>query len=79
MLALSSQRVAAKLGLSGLSNGFRGLMTTMHINYPDVAVPPMGDSISEGTISAVLKKSGDTVNVDNVIMQVETDKVTAHL
>ena len=41
-----------------------------------VAVPAMGDSITEGSIAAVLKGPGDTVEADEVIAQIETDKVT---
>lgn len=36
----------------------------------------MGDSITEGSIAAVLKQAGDTVKEDDVIAQIETDKVT---
>ena len=42
----------------------------------NVQVPSMGDSISEGTIAAVLKQQGDSVAEDETIMQIETDKVT---
>ena len=41
-----------------------------------VEVPAMGDSITEGSIAAVLKGPGDAVEVDEVIAQIETDKVT---
>jgi len=40
-----------------------------------VKVPFMGDSISEGTILAWDKGVGDSVNVDDIIGQIETDKV----
>jgi len=43
---------------------------------PDIVVPPMGDSISEGSVAAILKKEGDRVNLDDTIAQIETDKVT---
>lgn len=36
----------------------------------------MGDSITEGTVAAVLKQPGDSVAEDDVIAQIETDKVT---
>eukprot|EP00803_Ostreobium_quekettii_P005435 evm.model.scf_1750.2 EVM.evm.TU.scf_1750.2 scf_1750:16057-20981(+) len=36
----------------------------------------MGDSVTEGTIAAVLKEPGDTVLEDEVVAQIETDKVT---
>lgn len=42
----------------------------------DVKVPAMGESVSEGTIAAILKKPGDAVKEDDVIAQIETDKVT---
>ena len=41
----------------------------------DVLVPHMGDSISEGTISSILKQQGESVRVDDIIAQIETDKV----
>lgn len=44
--------------------------------HGDITVPHMGDSISEGTIASVLKKAGDSVAVDEVVAQIETDKVT---
>ena len=36
----------------------------------------MGESITEGTIAEILKKEGDTVEEDETIAQIETDKVT---
>ncbi|XP_024959601.1 dihydrolipoyllysine-residue succinyltransferase component of 2-oxoglutarate dehydrogenase complex 2, mitochondrial [Cynara cardunculus var. scolymus] len=42
----------------------------------DAVVPFMGESISDGTLAAFLKKPGDRVEVDEPIAQVETDKVT---
>eukprot|EP00656_Telonema_subtile_P047870 TRINITY_DN5564_c0_g1_i4.p1 TRINITY_DN5564_c0_g1~~TRINITY_DN5564_c0_g1_i4.p1 ORF type:complete len:420 (+),score=82.54 TRINITY_DN5564_c0_g1_i4:188-1447(+) len=41
-----------------------------------VVVPSMGDSISEGSVAALLKSPGDLVAEDEVIVQIETDKVT---
>jgi len=41
-----------------------------------IVVPSMGDSITEGTICTVLKAVGETVQEDEVIAQIETDKVT---
>lgn len=42
----------------------------------DIKVPNMGDSISEGTVAQVLKKAGDAIKTDEVLAQIETDKVT---
>ncbi|MEW5303714.1 MAG: hypothetical protein WDW36_006379 [Sanguina aurantia] len=36
----------------------------------------MGESVTEGTIAAILKNQGDAVKEDDVIAQIETDKVT---
>ncbi|KAI7838140.1 hypothetical protein COHA_008071 [Chlorella ohadii] len=42
----------------------------------NVAVPSMGESITEGTVAVILKQPGDVVVEDDVIAQLETDKVT---
>ncbi|KAL2316734.1 hypothetical protein Fmac_030610 [Flemingia macrophylla] len=42
----------------------------------DVVVPPLAESISDGTLATFLKRPGDRVNVDEPIAQIETDKVT---
>eukprot|EP00262_Sarcandra_glabra_P001857 TRINITY_DN1201_c0_g2_i2.p1 TRINITY_DN1201_c0_g2~~TRINITY_DN1201_c0_g2_i2.p1 ORF type:complete len:482 (+),score=85.79 TRINITY_DN1201_c0_g2_i2:164-1609(+) len=42
----------------------------------DAVVPFMGESITDGTLATFLKKPGDSVEVDETIAQVETDKVT---
>ncbi|MEM5515748.1 2-oxoglutarate dehydrogenase complex dihydrolipoyllysine-residue succinyltransferase [Henriciella sp. AS95] len=41
----------------------------------DVAVPAMGESVTEGTISEFTKKVGDSVSKDETIAEIETDKV----
>lgn len=42
----------------------------------DAVVPFMGESISDGTLASFSKTVGDSVQVDEAIAQVETDKVT---
>jgi 2-oxoglutarate dehydrogenase E2 component (dihydrolipoamide succinyltransferase) len=42
----------------------------------EVVIPFMGDSVPDGVIAAILKKPGDAVAVDEIIAQIETDKVT---
>ena len=42
----------------------------------EVRLPPLGESISEGAVAAVLVKPGDAVAEDAVVAQIETDKVT---
>ncbi|CAH0486529.1 unnamed protein product [Peronospora farinosa] len=41
-----------------------------------VNVPSMGDSISEGTLVEIVKKAGDVVHADEVVLVIETDKVS---
>jgi len=40
-----------------------------------ILVPVLGESITEATVSKWLKKEGDTVEVDEAIVELETDKV----
>ncbi|MDC3114464.1 2-oxoglutarate dehydrogenase complex dihydrolipoyllysine-residue succinyltransferase [Candidatus Pelagibacter sp.] len=40
-----------------------------------ILVPALGESISEATVSKWLKKKGEAVNVDEPIVELETDKV----
>ena len=40
-----------------------------------VRVPAMGDSITEGSVSKLVKAPGSTVAVDEVVVVIETDKV----
>lgn len=41
-----------------------------------ILVPTLGESVSEATVAKWLKKEGDTVSVDEPIVELETDKVT---
>jgi pyruvate dehydrogenase E2 component (dihydrolipoamide acetyltransferase) len=45
----------------------------------EVLMPQMGESITEGTISKWLKKVGDTVQRDEPIFEISTDKVDAEI
>ena len=40
-----------------------------------VLVPALGESITEATVSKWMKHKGDTVNADEGIVELETDKV----
>jgi len=42
-------------------------------------VPALGESITEGSVASWGKKEGDAVAVDDVIVIVETDKVTVDI
>lgn len=45
----------------------------------EIVMPQMGESITEGTISKWLKKVGDTVEKDENILEISTDKVDAEV
>lgn len=45
----------------------------------DVIMPQMGESISEGTLSRWMKKVGDSVQRDEPIFEISTDKVDAEI
>ena len=45
----------------------------------DVIMPQMGESITEGTLTKWLKKVGDTVQRDEPLFEISTDKVDAEI
>lgn len=42
----------------------------------DIVVPPMGESITEATVARWLKQKGESVKLDEPLVELETDKVT---
>lgn len=45
----------------------------------DVTLPALGESVTEGTVTRWLKKVGDTVAVDEPLVEVSTDKVDTEI
>ena len=45
----------------------------------EIVMPQMGESIFEGTITKWLKKVGDTVEKDEPLFEISTDKVDAEI
>ena len=45
----------------------------------DAVVPQMGESVAEGTIGSWLVAVGDTVEVDQALVEIETDKVAVEV
>lgn len=45
----------------------------------DVVLPALGESVTEGTVTRWLKKVGDTVAVDEPLVEVSTDKVDTEI
>ena len=44
-----------------------------------VEMPELGESVTEGTITTWLKEVGDTVEVDEPLLEVSTDKVDTEI
>ena len=45
----------------------------------DVMVPSLGESVSEATVSTWFKKVGDSVKQDEMLCELETDKVSVEV
>src|SRR6266481_60987 len=45
----------------------------------DVVMPQMGESVAEGTVVRWIKKVGDTVDRDEPLFEISTDKVDAEI
>ena len=45
----------------------------------EVRVPTLGESVSEATIATWFKKAGDRVAADEMLCELETDKVTVEV
>lgn len=55
----------------------RKLYTSSWLMHPaQVLVPSMGESIRDGNVVALLKGEGDSVKENDIVAQIETDKVT---
>ena len=44
-----------------------------------VQMPALGESVTEGTVTRWLKQEGDTVEVDEPLLEVSTDKVDTEI
>src|SRR5881227_2328556 len=45
----------------------------------EVVMPPMGDSVTEGTVLEWHKREGDAVEADETLVEISTDKVDAEV
>ena len=45
----------------------------------DVIMPQLGETVAEGTVTKWYKKVGDPVKADEVLFDVETDKVSTEI
>ncbi|HEY6595150.1 MAG TPA: biotin/lipoyl-containing protein, partial [Asanoa sp.] len=44
-----------------------------------VTMPRLGESVTEGTVTRWLKQEGDTVEADEPLLEVSTDKVDTEI
>ena len=45
----------------------------------DVPLPALGESVTEGTVTKLLKKVGDSIAIDEPILEISTDKVDTEI
>jgi 2-oxoglutarate dehydrogenase E2 component (dihydrolipoamide succinyltransferase) len=72
-LSFSQETVRLKLTYIFIENFIGEIMSV------EVVMPQMGESITEGTVSKWLKKVGETVEKDEAILEISTDKVDAEV
>ncbi|HRP01885.1 MAG TPA: 2-oxoglutarate dehydrogenase, E2 component, dihydrolipoamide succinyltransferase [Candidatus Kapabacteria bacterium] len=54
-------------------------LTPSNENFVQVVMPKMGESLQEGTVTKWLKKAGDKVERDEMILEISTDKVDSEV
>ncbi len=52
---------------------------TQNTKAEEIVMPQMGESITEGTVSKWLKSVGDTIEKDEALLEISTDKVDAEV
>lgn len=81
-LMLGSQRIVSglmkpsRLSSLGMRMNLRYLCSKVG-DTVTVSVPSLGDSVSEGAIASVMKEVGSSVEADEVVLVIETDKVSS--
>ncbi len=70
---------AAAIRDTALNNGNGNEKGSAPGSGTEVLMPQMGESITEGTLTKWLKKVGDTVQRDEPIFEISTDKVDAEI
>ena len=78
MMSIAGRALGRALGRAGWLRSARSLWACSEARYADlqVSVPPLGESITDGAIAAIIKQPGDLVEEDEALLSIETDKVT---
>jgi 2-oxoglutarate dehydrogenase E2 component (dihydrolipoamide succinyltransferase) len=74
--ATGPEETTPKKGASPAPQANEGKMAGKNV---DVMVPTLGESVTEATVSTWFKKVGDQVNVDEMLCELETDKVSVEV
>src|ERR1700675_4135015 len=77
----SNRASAAKAPMKACSNFSRRntSRSTGKGNVMDVIMPQLGETVEEGTVAVWHKKEGDKVAIDEVLVEIETDKVATEV
>ncbi|WP_225754632.1 2-oxoglutarate dehydrogenase, E2 component, dihydrolipoamide succinyltransferase [Actinotalea sp. Marseille-Q4924] len=70
----TSDQGASDQGAAAQGGGAQGGGDTQ-----DVALPALGESVTEGTVTRWLKQVGDSVEVDEALLEISTDKVDTEI
>ena len=60
-------------------NNKKLLIRFLKVMIEKIVVPTLGESITEATVAKWLKNEGDSVKVDEAIVELETDKVNVEV
>ena len=73
------QRLARNLWKIASLRGKRHKDAKQRSNMTDITVPTLGESVTEATVGKWMKAVGDTVAKDDVLVELETDKVAVEV
>jgi 2-oxoglutarate dehydrogenase E2 component (dihydrolipoamide succinyltransferase) len=74
-----AEKPSANIDPPSASNSPAPVAAAAPASLTDVIMPQMGESIFEGTITKWLKKPGETVQQDEPLFEISTDKVDAEI
>src|SRR5699024_5026717 len=57
----------------------RGIERKPDVMSETITLPELGESVTEGTVTRWLKEDGDTIEVDEPIVEISTDKVDTEI
>lgn len=77
--ALAASQTQTQAATPTVESSKAAAPTTTVENATEVVMPQMGESITEGTVSKWLKQVGDTVEKDEPLLEISTDKVDAEV